>query len=124
MVKKLFHMKPFKANTLNSLTLIVFGIWGAYPYILSGVGSITSLIPLFFGLLLLSLNNGMKKENKMIAHIVVLVTFLILIALIMPLKGALERADTMAFIRVGIMVLTSFFAMITFIRSFIQARKK
>lgn len=117
-------MKPSKANILNSLTLIVFGIWGAYPYILSGTGSITSLIPLFFGLLLLSLNNGMKKENKMISHIVVLVTLLILVALIMPLKGALERSDTMAFIRVGTMVLTSFFAMITFIRSFIQARKK
>ena len=124
MVKKLFCMKPSKANILNSLTLIVFGIWGSYPYILSGAGSITSLIPLFFGLLLLSLNNGMKKENKMISHIVVLVTLLILVALIMPLKGALERSDTMAFIRVGTMVLTSFFAMITFIRSFIQARKK
>ena len=124
MVKKLFCMKPSKANILNSLTLIVFGIWGAYPYIFSGAGSVTSLIPLLFGLLLLSLNNGMKKENKMIAHIVVLVTFVILVALIMPLKGAFERSDTMALIRVGIMLLTSFLAMITFIQSFIQARKK
>jgi len=117
-------MKPSQANILNSLTLIVFGIWGGYPYVLSGAGSVTSLIPLLFGLLLLSLNNGMKKENKMIAHIVVLVTFVILVALIMPLKGAFERSDTMALIRVGIMLLTSFLAMITFIQSFIQARKK
>jgi len=117
-------MKASQANILNSLTLIVFGIWGAYPYVLSGAGSATSLIPLLFGLLLLSLNNGMKKENKMIAHIVVLVTFVILVALIMPLKGAFERSDTMALIRVGIMLLTSLLAMITFIQSFIQARKK
>lgn len=124
MVKKLFSMKPYKANLLNSLTLIVFGIWGSYPYLLSTTGSPTALIPLFFGLLLLSLNNGMKKENKMIAHIVVLATFLILIALLMPLKGALERSDTIAIVRVGIMVLTCLLAVITFIRSFIQARKK
>tara|TARA_Y100001968_G_C19396700_1_gene738733 strand:+ start:1326 stop:1682 length:357 start_codon:yes stop_codon:yes gene_type:complete len=116
-------MNPYKANLLNSITLIVFGLWGAYPYLFSISGSPTSLIPVFFGIILLALSYGLKYQNKVIAHIVVLLTFLLFVSFYMPLKGAIERSDTMAIIRVAIMLCTSFLAIKAFIQSFIDARK-
>tara|TARA_B100000700_G_C14984834_1_gene828272 strand:+ start:1315 stop:1674 length:360 start_codon:yes stop_codon:yes gene_type:complete len=116
-------MNPYKANLINSITLIIFGLWGAYPYLLSTDGSPTSLIPCFFGITLLALSSGLKKENKIIAHIIVLLTLLLFLSLFMPLKGAIERSDTIAIIRVSIMLFTSFLAQKAFIKSFIDARK-
>tara|TARA_B100001250_G_C19732844_1_gene759341 strand:+ start:661 stop:1026 length:366 start_codon:yes stop_codon:yes gene_type:complete len=119
-------MNPHKSNFLNSLVLIVFGAWGASPFLFSGGinGSLTSLIPFVFGIILLSLGSGLKKENKTIAHLVVLFTLMIFVSLFMPLKGAFDRSDTMATIRILIMLLTSFLALRTFIQSFIKAREK
>jgi len=116
-------MSPYKATLLNSVTLIILGLWGAYPYLFLTTGSPTSLIPLFFGIILLILSSGLKKENKIIAHIVVLLTFIILVSLFMPLKGAIARSDSMAMIRVTMMLLFSLLALLTFIKSFIDARK-
>jgi hypothetical protein len=42
----------------------------------------------------------------------------------MPFKAALGRDDSMAVMRVGIMIFTSTLAMIIFIQSFIANRKK
>ena len=61
-------MNPYKANLLNSLTLIIIGLWGAYPYLFL-TGSPTSLIPVVFGILLFVLSSRLKKENKITAHI-------------------------------------------------------
>ena len=66
---------------------------------------------------------GLQKENKVVAHISVLLTLLILIALVMPLMGALGREDNKAVIRVSIMIFATAVALISFIRSFIEARK-
>ena len=117
-------MKAHKANLINSLILITLGFWGAYPFIIHQTGSATSLIPIIFGILLLLLNPGLKKECKIRSHIVVLLTILILLSLFMPLKGSIERSDTTAIIRIGIMMLSSLFATVTFIKSFIDARKQ
>ena len=46
-----------------------------------------------------------------------------IIGLVKPLMGALDRDDTAAVIRVSVMIFTSALAMITFVRSFIEARK-
>ena len=69
------------------------------------------------------LNKGIKNENKVIAHIAVLLTLLILGGLIIPLTGAMDRADNMAIIRVGVMITTTIIAMVFFVKSFIDARK-
>ena len=42
----------------------------------------------------------------------------------MPLKGAIERADNLGIIRVTIMTLTCAMAIVTFVKSFIKARRK
>lgn len=113
-------MKPFQANLLNAGVLIVMGLWG---YFSSETPSPTALIPVIFGVIFALATPPFKKENKIVAHIVVLLTFLLIIALVMPFRGAIGRGDTMAMIRVGLMIATSIFAMVIFIKSFIDARK-
>jgi len=113
-------MKAHVASMINAIVLIALGLWG---YFGSDTPSPTAFIPVGFGVVLLALNGGVKKENKVIAHIAVLLTLILAIALGMALKGALGRGDNMASTRVGIMLLTTIIAMIAFIRSFIQARK-
>ena len=119
-------MNPYKSNLLNSITLIIFGLWSGSSFLFScGVeGSMTSLIPCIFGIILLVLSPGLKKENKAIAHIVVLLTILIFLSLFMPLNGAISRSDSMAVIRISLMLVTSIIALYTFIKSFIDARKQ
>lgn len=112
--------KPYIASLVNALTLIVFGIWG---YFASTTPSFTAFIPVTFGILLLMVNRGLKKENKAIAHIAVLLTLLVFIGLFKPLVGSIDRTDNTAIIRVIVMMLTSLNALATFIKSFIDARK-
>tara|TARA_B100000941_G_scaffold170579_1_gene121525 strand:- start:86 stop:436 length:351 start_codon:yes stop_codon:yes gene_type:complete len=113
-------MNATKANLLNSVVLIAVGGWGYFD----GDGkSITALIPVIFGVVLLLCYNGIKKQNKVIAHIAVLVTFICLIGLFMPLNGAIERGNGIAVGRVSAMIVSSLTALIFFIKSFIENRK-
>lgn len=113
-------MKPFQANLVNAAVLIILGLWG---YLGSETPSPTALIPVGFGVIFALATPPFKKENKVVAHIIVLFTLLIIIALFMPLRGALGRGDTIAAVRVGIMIATSVVAMVIYIKSFIDARK-
>ena len=113
-------MNATKANLLNSIVLIAVGGWGY----LDGDGkSITALIPVIFGVVLLLCYSGIKKQNKVIAHIAVLVTFICLLGLFMPLNGAIERGNDTAVVRVSAMIVSSLTALIFFIKSFIENRK-
>ena len=114
-------MNSTKANLLNSIILIVVGGWGYFD----GDGkSMTALIPVMFGVVLLLCNNGIKNQNKVIAHLAVLATFICLIGLFMPLNGAIERGNDLAVVRVSAMIASSVIAIIFFIKSFIEARRK
>jgi hypothetical protein len=122
-MKLLFIFKKMKAHTvslINSLILITMGLWG---YFESDSRPITALIPVIIGVILVAINNGVKKENKVIAHIAVLLTLIIIIGLVKPLLGSLERENITGTIRVSLMILSSLWAMITFVQSFIAARK-
>ena len=110
-------MNATKANLINSISLIVFGLWGYFE-----VTSPTALIPV--GVVLLLCYSGVKNQNKVIAHIAVLLTLVILLALVgMRLPKSLESGGIGLF-RVVAMCLTSVLAMIYFVRSFIEARRK
>ncbi|PCH65739.1 MAG: hypothetical protein COC01_09340 [Bacteroidetes bacterium] len=113
-------MKPSLASLLNGLILISLGLWG---YFGSETRPLTALIPVIIGVILLLLNKGVRNENKVIAHIAVVLTFLILLGLIMPFLGAFARSNNAAIIRVGIMMFSTIVAMMFFIKSFINARK-
>ncbi len=113
-------MKVHIASLINALLLIGLGSWA---YFTSENPSITAFIPVFVGIVLLAVNQGVKKENKVLAHVAVLLTLLILFGLIMPLRGAIGREDNLGIARVAIMMISTIIAMVAFVQSFIAARK-
>ena len=116
-------MKPAPANLLNALVLIGLGIWG-YFSLEADARSFTALIPAAFGVVLLGCTSGIRSENKVIAHVAVTRTLLVLIALaVKPLPSQIAAGDNVGIVRVAVMMLTSLLAMIAFIRSFIAARR-
>ena len=114
-------MKAHSASLINAAFLITLSLWGYWS---SDSPSATALIPTFIGVVLLLLNKGVKNENKMIAHIAVLLTLLMSIGLIKPLTAAFGREDNAAILRVLFMLISTIFAFMFFIKSFITARKK
>ena len=64
------------------------------------------------------------KNNKLIAHICVVLMLLIFISLFMPLNKRIDANDINGIIRIGIMQLVSLYSMACFITSFIKARKE
>lgn len=114
-------MKPFQINLINACVLIAMGLWG---YLASSDPSPTALIPVGFGAIFALSTPPFKKGNRVVAHIVVVLTLLLIIALFMPLRGALGRQDTLAIVRVVIMLIVCIIAMVIYVRSFIEARKK
>ena len=115
-------MKAHHASFINAVTFIALGLWGYFGNP-SDIRSITALIPVFVGIILLILNKGVKKENKIIAHIAVLLTFLMIPGLIKPLIGAMGRCDEMAIFRICVMYASIILAMAYFIKSFRAARR-
>ena len=120
-IEKTLSMKPYIASLINAMLLVGLGSWA---YFTSDNPSITALIPVFVGVVLLAINRGVKREEKIQAHIAVLLTLIILFGLFMPLKGAFGREDSMAIFRIVVMILSSALSMVAFVRSFIAARKK
>ena len=111
-------MNAFKANLINSITLITIGLWGYFES-----SSFTALIPVVFGFILIICSKGVKSQNKLIAHIAVLLTLLILLSLIgMRLPKSIDSGGLGLF-RVLSMISTSTLAMFFFVKSFIAARK-
>ena len=107
-------MKPHKISFVNAVTLISFGLWGYIDVDYSP----TALIPVVFGVIILALNSGLKKENKTVAHIVVLLTFLILGGLFKPLMSTIESGSTIRITRVGLMMLSTLMALNNLFKSF------
>ena len=113
-------MKPYLINLINAIILVVLGIWA---YLTSSHPSFTALIPVTAGIILILITPGFRKGNRVLAHVAVTLTFLILLGLIKPLTGSIGRSDTAGILRVSVMMLSSVAAMIIFIRSFIDARR-
>ena len=109
-----------KFNLINSIALISMSAWGYVD-----TNSFTALIPSFFGIILLILGTMLTNEKlvKLSAHLVVLFTLLILLALVVQvLPGVVERGG-IGLVRVILMITTSSIAMTVFIKSFIDNRK-
>lgn len=114
-------MKPHEATFVLGFVLIVFSLWG---YFSADSSSYTALIPAAAGVLLIGLTAGMKKESKTLSHLAVSVTILVLLALAMPLRGAIQREDGEAIFRVIVMMVVALFTVIIYIKSFVDARKR
>lgn len=113
-------MKPHVATIILSVILIAMSAWG---YFGSATPSTTALLPMGWGAMLALCAIGVKKENKIVAHVAVLLVVILALALFMPLKGSFGRGDYVAFTRVSIMQLALFGTLAIYIRSFIQARR-
>ena len=114
-------MKAHTASLSNAFLLILISAWA---YIGAAEPSLTALIPAVFGFLLLACYPGVRSENKIVAHLAAVLTLLILVALIMPLRGAISREDSMAIFRIGVMMVSTLLAMVFFIKSFIDVRRR
>tara|TARA_Y100000996_G_scaffold126810_1_gene95999 strand:- start:55 stop:411 length:357 start_codon:yes stop_codon:yes gene_type:complete len=112
-------LKPKKAALLNSTILILIGIIGYYY----NSTSITALIPVFLGSGIFLCYLLYDKNNKIFAHIGVTLMLLALLGLFKPIMGAISRSDIYATLRIGLMQLVSFYSIVCFIASFIEARK-
>ena len=129
-------MKPYQANLINVLALIIMPLWALIvfeaPANEPDKSNLTALIPVVFAVILFLCNGGLKKENKFISHLAVIFTLITIIAIYMkPFSSALgdynannSTENIMRIVRSGIMILTGILSMITFVKSFINARKK
>ncbi|MEM6824235.1 MAG: hypothetical protein AAF566_03920 [Pseudomonadota bacterium] len=113
-------MTAHTASLINAITLICCSLWA---YVSIGGSSWTALIPLIFGVALILCYPGIKSQNKLIAHIAVSLTLILLVALYMPLSSAVEDAATWPLVRVLLMVASTVFAIVFFIKSFRDARR-
>lgn len=114
-------MKPYIATIILSGVLIAMSAWA---YLGSATPSMTALIPMAFGVLLGLCSFGVKKENKIVSHIAVVLVAILAIALYKPLKGAIGRDDVAAIARVTMMLLALLGTFVIYVRSFIQARRE
>lgn len=114
-------MTPYFANQINALTLIIGSL---LAYLQPDFGSWTVFIPAGFGVVLLACSPGVKSENKIVAHIAVMLTLVIFLMLMVPLIKGLSEGDMMSALRVGIMMATCVLAMVAFIKSFRDARRR
>lgn len=112
-------MKPYIVNLVNAIILIILGIWG---YLASETPSLTALIPVLIGIILVSITSGFRNGHRVWVHVAVVLTFLVLVGLVKPLLGVIGREDSLGLARVLVMMLSSLFAFLVFLRSFINAR--
>jgi hypothetical protein len=115
-------MKPAQANLLNAVVLLAAGIIG-YFFIIpeTGVKAPTALIPAAFGILFLVLHKGVATSNKIVAHIVVVLTAVLLFVCVRQFLK-IEDWGAKKYIFVACIV-SNVIALIAFIGSFIEARK-
>jgi len=113
-------MTAHRASVINAEVLILCSAWA---FIAIGGASYTALIPGGFGVALLCCHKGLKREDKLISHVAAALTLLALVALLMPLSSALGSGNGWRMLRVGLMVASSVFALIYFIKSFRDARR-
>jgi exosortase/archaeosortase len=115
-------MKATQANLLNAIVLLAAGLYGYFMILTpEGTRAITALIPAAFGLLFLVFQKGVASQNKIISHVVVVLTLLLLIICIMRfLKIEDWGAKKYLFLAC---IVSNIIAMIAFVGSFISARK-
>jgi hypothetical protein len=82
--------KPHIVNLIYSIFLISTGITGfVLRYLEEGDFQYTSLIPSLFGIVLLLLTNGIRRQNKIISHVAVFLTLILAVfTLVMFMKNA------------------------------------
>jgi hypothetical protein len=115
-------MKAATANLLNAIVLIAAGLYGYFGVAAAdGSHSYTALIPAAFGILFLILHKGVASANKVVAHVVVVLTLVLLVMCIMRFVKVDEwNAKKYIFLAC---IISNAVALIAFIGSFVAARR-
>ena len=115
-------MKAPTANLINAIILIAAGLYGYFVILTpEGTHAPTALIPAAFGLLFLIFQKGVANHNKIISHVVVVLTLVLLIICTMRFVKVEDwGAKKYLFLAC---LLSNAVALIAFIGSFIEARK-
>lgn len=119
--------KLYRVNLIYSVLVIAAGIFGLLArYFEQGDWKFTALIPAIFGVVLLSMTGGMRKHNRIVAHLVVVLTLLlaVMVTVMMSLNlgdgGGIDRK-----IAIFIVILAaSIVALGYYVASFVAARRK
>ena len=117
---------PHKINFGYALLLIALGLFGFMArYLEIGDIQITSLIPAFFGIILLPMTNGIKAENTTIAHIAVVLTLIlgVMITFMFFKNLTSEFVGSRKFYIFLISGLASFIALGIYVAGFIHKKK-
>ncbi len=115
-----------KTNLYFAIFLILAGLFGFLARFAEvGDFQFTALIPAGFGLILLFLSPGMKKENPYVSHMVVLVTAIVGVLMIFMLIRAWmnQQGFDRRIIIFAVILIGSVIAMARYIRYFIRRRK-
>jgi hypothetical protein len=107
-------MNAHKANLINSVSLFVMSLW---DYFGSMNPAVHSFVPLLFGVMLLSLNNGVLYNIKGQKRAAFVLTIFMTVLLLRPMYDAIGDKNTMVIIRIGWMMGTSLLAIIYFIKN-------
>ncbi len=115
-------MKASTANLLNAVILIGAGLYGYFMIPAEhGHQSPTALIPAIFGVIFLLMHKGVVTANKVIAHVVVVLTLLLMVMCIWRF-AKVEDWNAKKYIFL-ICIISNAVALVAFIGSFIAARK-
>ena len=109
--------KPHIVNLVYSLFIMILGLIGFFArYAEAGDLQFTALIPFIFGIIMLFLTKGIKQQNKIIAHIAVMLTMLVI-----------NLDNQFLIIRKGIifllLIISSFIALTIYIIRFFKIKK-
>lgn len=107
-------MKLYIANIINALVLIGLGLWA---YFASNTPSLTALIPVAIGIVLLVIQSGIKQNKRPIVYIGAILTAIVLIGLLKPLLGAFDRNSMLGVTRVLVMMGSSAIALFYFVQN-------
>lgn len=114
-------MNAQKANLINAVTLIITSIWA---YVNATQPSAHDFLPLIFGVIFLSLNNGVLYNNKGQVKAATVLTGVIIILLLLPLSRAIERDKNLEILRLSIMILTSGISMAYLMKCIFKPKDK
>ena len=114
-------MKLYLVSMMNAFVLMVLGLWG---YFVSENPSFTALIPVIAGAFLLSLIQGLRYGSKSATNISLILTFLMLIAMIIPFISALNHNDGPATYRIGFLMVSCSITIGFFVSKMIRVRRK
>ena len=107
-------MNAQKANLINAVSLFVMSLWDYYG---SMNPTMLLLIPMLFGVMLLSLNNGVMYGIKGQTKAAFVLTLFITILLVQPLSDAINVEKFTPIFRTGSMMGTSLLALFYLMKS-------